>query len=119
MSDQKWKMHFKQFRTRSEVRTTLKSTLAGLVDAATSQALFPAEIRGLCTGNDREVMESYGLVKTFCDSKKGNDRRSIAATIGGEVRELFAKALERMKQLPPEPVKREPVIGASTQVRRA
>jgi hypothetical protein len=35
------------------------------------------------------------------------------------VRELFAKALERMKQLPPEPIKRDPIIAASTQVRRA
>ena len=119
MSSEKWAMHFQQFRTRTEVRSTLTSTLTTLMEPGSSQTVFPAEISGLSTGNDREVMESYGLVKTFCDSKKGNDRRSIAATIGGEVRELFAKALERMKQLPPEPVKREPVIGASTQVRRA
>ena len=119
MSNEKWAMHFQQFRTRTEVRSTLTSTLTTLMEPGSSQTVFPAEISGLSTGNDREVMESYGLVKTFCDSKKGNDRRSIAATIGGEVRELFAKALERMKQLPPEPVKREPVIGASTQVRRA
>ena len=118
MNDQKWNMHFKQFRTRSEVRTTLKSTLAGLVEAATGQTLFPAEISGLSTGNDREVMESYGLVKSFCDAQRGNDRRSVAATIGGEVRELFATALQRMKELPPEPVKRDPVVAAG-QVRRA
>ena len=119
MSDEKWAMHFQQFRTRTEVRSTLTSTLTTLMEPGSSQTVFPPEISGLSTGNDREVMESYGLVKTFCDSKKGNDRRSIAATIGGEVRELFAKALERMKQLPPEPIKREPIIGASTQVRRA
>ena len=119
MSNEKWAMHFQQFRTRTEVRSTLTSTLTTLMEPGSSQTVFPAEISGLSTGNDREVMESYGLVKTFCDSKKGNDRRSIAATIGGEVRELFAKALERMKELPPEPIKREPIIAASTQVRRA
>jgi hypothetical protein len=36
-----------------------------------------------------------------------------------EVRELFAKSLERMRELPPEPIKREPIIAASTQVRPA
>ena len=119
MSNEKWAMHFKQFRTRTEVRSTLTSTLTTLMEPGGSQTVFPSEISGLSTSNDREVMESYGLVKTFCDSKKGNDRRSIAATIGGEVRELFAKALERMKELPPEPIKRDPIIAASTQVRRA
>ena len=119
MSNEKWAMHFKQFRTRTEVRSTLTSTLTTLMEPGSSQTVFPSEISGLSTSNDREVMQSYGLVKTFCDSKKGNDRRSIAATIGGEVRELFAKALERMKELPPEPIKRDPIIAASTQVRRA
>jgi len=119
MSNEKWAMHFQQFRTRSEVRSTLTDTLTTMMEPGSSQAVFPAEICGLATGNDREVMESYQRVKTFCDSKKGNDRRSIAAAIGGEVRDLFAKALERMKQLPPEPIKREPIMGALTQVRRA
>jgi hypothetical protein len=119
MGNEKWAMHFKQFRTRTEVRSTLTSTLTTLMDPGTSQTVFPAEIGALSTGNDREVMESYVLVKTFCDNKKGNDRRSIAATIGGEVRELFAKALERMKELPPEPIKRDPIIPAASRVRRA
>jgi len=119
MSNEKWGIHFKQFRTRTEVRSTLTSALTTLMEPGSCPTVFPSEISELSTGNDREVMESYGLVKTYCDSKKGNDRRSIAATIGGEVRELFAKALERMKELPPEPIKREPIIPASTQVRRA
>ena len=119
MSDEKWAMHFQQFRTRTEVRSTLTSTLTTLMEPGSTQSVFPAEIGALSTGNDREVMESYALVKTFCDSKKGNDRRSIAATIGGEVRELFARALERMKELPPEPIKRDPIIPAAHLVRRA
>lgn len=118
MSDEKWGMHFQQFRTRTEVRGTLTSTLTRLMEPGTSQTVFPVEISALSTGNDREVMQSYVLVKNFCDSKKGNERRSIAATIGGEVRDLFAKALERMKQLPPEPIKHEPIISAAL-VRRA
>lgn len=119
MSNEKWAMHFKQFRTRTEVRSTLTSTLTTLMEPGTSQTVFPAEIGALVTGNDREVMESYGIVKSFCDSKKGNDRRSIAAIIGGEVRELFAKALERMKELPPEPIKRDPITPVARLVRRA
>ena len=118
MSDEKWAMHFKQFRTRTEVRSTLTSTLATLMEPGSSPPLFPSEISALSTGNDREVMESFVLVKSFCDSKKGNDRRSIAATIGGEVRDLFAKALERMKELPPEPIKHKPIVSAQL-VRRA
>ena len=119
MVDEKWRMHFQQFRTRTEVRSTLTSTLSTLMEPDSSRTVFPPEISALSTGSDREVMESYVIVKTFCDSKKGPDRRSIAATIGGEVRELFTKALERMKQLPPEPVKRDPIIAATRLVRRA
>ena len=119
MSDEKWAMHFKQYRTRTEVRSTLTSTLTTLMEPGSSQTVFPVEISALSTNNDREVMESYGLVKSFCDSKKGNARRSIAASIGGEVRDLFAKALERMKELPPEPVTRDPIVPAVRLVRRA
>ena len=119
MSDEKWAMHFKQYRTRTEVRSTLTSTLTTLMEPGSSQTIFPVEISALSTSNDREVMESYGLVKSFCDSKKGNERRSIAASIGGEVRDLFAKALERMKELPPEPVTRDPIVPAVRLVRRA
>jgi hypothetical protein len=119
MSDDRWSMHFQQFRTRTEVRSTLGTTLTTLMEPGTSNTVFPAEISTLSIGNDREVMESYGIVKTFCDSKKGNERRSIAATIGGEVRDLFSKALERMKELPPEPIKRDPIIPAVRLVRRA
>lgn len=119
MSDEKWTLHFQQFRTRTEVRGTLTRTLNTLMEPGSGQNAFPAEISTLSTGNDREVMQSYGLVKSFCDGKKGNDRRSVAATIGGEVRDLFAKALERMKQLPPEPIAHEPIIAATRLVKRA
>jgi hypothetical protein len=119
MSNEKWNLHFQQYMTRTEVRSTLNSTLTTMMEPGAAQTVFPMEISALSTGNDREVMESYVLVKTFCESKKGPDRRSASAAIGGEVRELFANALERMKQLPPEPIKRDPIVAPSRLVRRA
>jgi hypothetical protein len=119
MSDENWNMHFKQFSTRSEVRGEIVTNLAKFMEARPNETLFPVELSRLHTATDREVMESYGAVKSFCDGKRGNDRRSQAAVIGGEVRELFSKALERMKELPPETVKRDAVVGAVRLVRRS
>jgi len=104
MISDKWTVLFTQFRTRTEVRGVLSSTLTNMMDPANDAAKFPSEISELSTGNDREVMESYLRVKIFCDGKKGKDRGSVVAGIAGDVRELFAKALERMKELPPEPI---------------
>lgn len=118
MISDKWTVLFTQFRTRTEVRGVLSSTLTGMMDPAKDQAKFPAEISGLSTGNDREVMESYLRVKIFCDGKKGKDRGSVAAGIAGDVRDLFAKALERMKELPPEHITLAR-ISAVRHVRRA
>lgn len=104
MISDKWTVLFTQFRTRTEVRGVLSSTLTNMMDPAKDPTKFPSEINGLFTGNDREVMESYLRVKIFCDGKKGRDRGSVAAGIAADVRDLFSKALERMKQLPPEPI---------------
>lgn len=118
MISDKWTVLFTQFRTRTEVRGVLSSSLTSMMEPATDAPTFPPEISGLATGNDREVMESYLRVKIFCDGKKGRDRGSIAAGIAGDVRELFAKALQRMKELPPEPITLVP-IAAVRYVRRA
>jgi len=118
MISDKWTVLFTQFRTRTEVRGVLSSTLTNMMDPAKDQTKFPSEIGGLFTGNDREVMESYLRVKIFCDGKKGKDRNSIPAGIAGDVRDLFAKALERMKELPPEPITLAR-IAAVRHVRRA
>ncbi len=117
MISDKWNVLFTQFRTRTEVRGVLSSTLTSMMDPAKDPAKFPPEISDLFTGNDREVMESYLRVKIFCEGKKGKDRGSVAAGIAGDVRDLFAKALERMKELPPEPVTLAR-IAAVRQVRR-
>lgn len=118
MDTENWILHFQPFRTRTEVRNSLAGTLVGLMDPGQGPVTYPTEIAALPTGNDREVMESYLLVKTFCERKKGAERRSVAAAMGDNVRALFARALDRMKELPPEPVKLMP-IAAVTQVRRA
>jgi hypothetical protein len=118
MNDDKWSMLFTPFRTRTEVRNTLASTLAGLMVPGNGAVLFPVEIGGLATGNDREVMESLGRVKAFCEGMKGADKKSVAASIGRDVLELFSGALERMKKLPPEPI-RAAEVAAARQVRRA
>ena len=104
MISDKWNMLFTQFRTRTEVRGILSSTLTSMMEPATDSTKFPSEISGLSTSNDREVMESYLRVKILCDGKKGKDRDSVAAGIAGDVRDLFGIALARMKELPPEPI---------------
>jgi len=104
MISDKWTVLFSQFRTRTEVRGVLSSTLTNMMDPAKDPTKVPSELSGLTTGNDREVMESYLRVKIFCDGKKKKDRDLVAAGIAGDVRDLFGKALERMKELPPEPI---------------
>lgn len=118
MNDEKWTMLFTPFRTRTEVRNTLASQLASLMLPGSGTIVFPAEINGLATSNDREVMESLGRVKTFCEGMKGSDKKSVAASIGRDVFQLFSEALERMKKLPPEPIKTAE-FAAARQVRRA
>ena len=118
MNDDKWSMLFLPFRTRTEVRNTLASTLASLMMPRNEVPLFPVEIGALATGNDREVMESLGRVKAYCEGMKGADKKSVAASIGRDVLALFSGALDRMKKLPPEPI-RAVELAAARQVRRA
>ncbi|PYT03731.1 MAG: hypothetical protein DMF60_17445 [Acidobacteria bacterium] len=103
ISDQ-WTVLFTQFATRTDVRGVLSSTLTSMMDSAEDPTKVPSEISRLATGNDREVMESYLRLKIFCDGKKGRGRDSVAAAIAGDVRDLFAKALDTMKVPPPEPI---------------
>jgi hypothetical protein len=113
----KWTALFTQFRTRTEVRGVLSSTLAGIMEPVTDSTTFPREISGLSTSNDREVMESYFRVKIFCEARRSRNRGGAAAGIADDVRDLFARALERMKQLPPEPITLAPFASVRS-VRR-
>lgn len=103
---------FQPFVTRTEVRNALARQLAVLTEPGENRADIPDELATLVTGSDREVMQSYLIVKSW--RGKG---RSDAARIGAELRELFAEAIERMKQLPAEALAPEP-IEAVRQVRR-
>jgi hypothetical protein len=114
----KWPVLFTQFRTRTEVRGVLSSTLIGMMEPTAGPTKFPSEISDLSTSNDREVMESYLRVKIFCEGKKGKHRGPVAPGIASDVRDLFAKALERMKELPPEPITLA-AIASVRSVRRA
>lgn len=105
--------YFEPLQTRTEVRTALATQLAVLAAPGRATTLDAHEIAALLTGNDREVMQSMLRVKNHFRAR----RRSAEAHIGSELHELFAKAIERMKQLPPEPQAPQK-IDAVRQVRR-
>lgn len=117
MTDKQWATSLEPLRTRSDVRAFIATTLDELVTSGDAQGIYPAEIVGLPTGSDREVLESYHRVRAFCEGRSGRSRRLSGAVIGGKVRELFVMALDRMKELPPEPVKIAALIPVG-QVRR-
>ena len=117
MINDQWAVLFTQFRTRTEVRGALSTALAGMMGPAAGSPKFPSEFSGLSTTNDREVMESYLRVKIFCEGKKGKNPGSVAAGPASDIRDLFARALERMKALPPEPIALAPIASVRS-VRR-
>lgn len=87
--------------TRREVRGFLARGLNDLVDGE-AQGHLPAELSGLATDNDGEVIESYRRLDKFCESRGATDTYSGSA-MSHHTRDLFAKALRRMKELPPDP----------------
>lgn len=103
--------------TRRAVRECLARELDRLSgDPARPQ--LPADLAGLAAGSDREVIESCRLL-----DKGYAGQRAAEPAIGYRLRELFSRALQRMKQLPPDPL--EPVraltpqaAAPATQVRR-
>lgn len=88
-------------RTRREVRGFLARGLNDLIGGEPQQDL-PAELSNLATGSDREVIESYQRLDKSCESRStaGSKR---PGTMSREIRDLFGKALQRMKELPPDP----------------
>jgi len=88
--------------TRSEVRGFLAKELNDLIGGQAPQAL-PAELADLATGSDREVIEtSRRLDKTF-ETRSAADAKRPDTAMGRKIRDLFSKALQRMKELPPDP----------------
>lgn len=89
-------------RTRSEVRGYLAKEVEALIGTP-GQPELPAELEGLATGSDREVVQaSMRLDKSF-GTRSVAGAASANAALGRRVRDLFSKALQRMKELPPDP----------------
>jgi hypothetical protein len=89
-------------KTRSAVRGFLAKELSELISGPAQQHL-PAELIDLATGSDREVIESCRLLDKCYDVRAAADANSPDTAIGRQIRDLFAKALQRMKELPPDP----------------
>jgi len=88
--------------TRSAVRDLLARELGALI-AGDAAHVLPPELADLETSSDREVVESLRRLDKACGSRSSADAKGLAAAIGPRVRDLFARALHRMKQLPPDP----------------
>jgi hypothetical protein len=89
-------------RTRREVRECLAKEIQGVIDGRSPPDL-PPELMELPAGNDREVIQtSQRLDKSF-GTRSVADASSAEAALGRKVRDLFTAALQRMKELPPDP----------------
>ena len=102
MNHDRLSLLFRQYRTRAEVRKVLCNEMALLLQSNKGPAAFPADITGLATGSDREVIDSYGKARAYRDGLKGAAQSSVVGSISVELCELFATAVERLKDLPPE-----------------
>jgi len=108
--------------TRSAVRGFLAKQLSDLLGGTAPQDL-PPELVGLATGSDREVIETSRRLDNCYETGSAADARAPDVAMGRKVRDLFATALQRMKQLPPDPretlhVPVPPVDGKPRRVRR-
>jgi hypothetical protein len=89
-------------RTRSEVRGFLARQLGELLSGPAQQALH-AELSDLATGSDREVIESSRRLDKCYETRSAAAAARPGTAVGQQIRDLFAKALQRMKELPPDP----------------
>lgn len=108
-------------QTRSEVRARLAQALDDLIGGEAQRSLA-AEFSDLATGSDREVIESYRRFDKSYHSRGPVDTNFAPSAIGGQIRDLFEKALQKMKSLPPDPRGLEqdplPIIPAQTKIGR-
>jgi hypothetical protein len=118
MHDKDWAANLERLQTRSDVRAFIAAALKDLTTPGHAIGHLPTEVFGLSTGSDREVLESYQRIRDFCKKRSESGRRLSGSAIGGRVRDLFGVALDRMKKLPPEPMK-VPDIVPVAQVRRS
>ena len=88
--------------TRREVRGFLARALDGLIGGGVQQDL-PDELSDLATGSDREVIESSRRLDKCYETRGAAHAARPGIAMGQQIRDLFATALQRMKELPPDP----------------
>ena len=89
-------------KTRREVRSFLARELNALIDGQAQQDLSRA-LAGLATGSDLEVIDSYRFLEALCKGLIARDVSYTTVLVSLDVRDLFARALQRMTELPPDP----------------
>jgi hypothetical protein len=89
-------------KTRSEVRGFLARELDGLIGGRAPRDL-PDELSNLATGSDREVIESSRRLDKCYETRSAAVAARSGTAMGRQIRDLFATALQRMKELPPDP----------------
>lgn len=102
MFDAVWTASLEPLKTRREVRGFLARGLNDLTDGQAQRDLS-TELSALATGSDREVIDSYRRLDALCGGISARDAKHAGMVVSLKVRDLFAKALQRMKQLPPDP----------------
>jgi hypothetical protein len=102
MFDAVWTASLEPLKTRREVRGFLAGALKDLISGQTQQ-YPPVELSSLATGSDREVIESYRRLDKFCEGLSAKDAKYAGIVLSLNLRDLFAKGLSRMKELPPDP----------------
>lgn len=105
--------------TRSAVRGFLAKQLSDLLGGTAPQDL-PPELAGLATDSDREVIETSRRLDKCYETGSAADPSAPHVAMGRKLRDLFAKALQRMKELPPDPraTLHVPVPAADAKPRR-
>lgn len=101
MFDAIWTASLEPLKTRSEVRTFLATALNDLIGDRAEQD-SSRELAGLATGSDREVIDSYRFLEALCGGLTARDARYASVLVSLDIRDLFARALQRMKELPPD-----------------
>ena len=102
MFDAVWTACLEPLKTRREVRAFLAAGLNDLIGGLGQQDLS-AELSGLATASDREVIDSYRRLHAFCSGLSARDAKHAGSLVSLNVRDLFARLLQRMKELPPDP----------------
>jgi hypothetical protein len=102
MFDAVWTASLEPLQTRREVRGFLATALIDLIGGQ-GQPDSPVELSNLATGSDREVIESYRRLDKFCGGLSAKEAKYAGVVLSLNLRDLFARGLSRMKELPPDP----------------